>query len=599
MSIDWQLPDHLDLTPEELRARLIETRKFSTRVGALNEIAVHINAAETKDALLRVLREDTKLIVHYDCMFLSLLNANRENYLIYTLSPVADALELNQKILPVEFGMPGWVITNQAPIIVDVESSPAFTPALEGKLVAQGIHNLLIVPLKTSRGTIGSICFGSMKNNEYDERDISIAQLLSLYVSVALDSMVKLDQTRKRLSQIELVNKVVSTLMTTLELDEMLTAAASIIQKNFNFFDVSIFLVNKELTELELVAHAGNFIDFLPHGYKQSINTGIIGWVARHGEKILTNDVSKEPRYISFGYHNTNSELAIPIRIDGSIVGVLNIEDVKLNAFDETDATVLETLCDEIGGVIKNAKIFDEFRRMNTRLMEMDKLKSEFVGIVSHDFRTPLSSITLASRSLIKKEPFTTNESLKEYMTIIIDQTQKLSQLAEDTLSITKIESGQLSYYFKIVNVERLIKDAVALVRFSPRHNIEISVDPNVPYVKGDQNKLRQVVQNLISNAVKYSPKGGKVGVHVGDRSDEFVVFSVSDEGIGIATEHVDRLFKKFSRIETLETSDIKGSGLGLWICSEIVRAHGGKIWVESEVGKGSTFSFTLKKAGG
>jgi signal transduction histidine kinase len=168
--------------------------------------------------------------------------------------------------------------------------------------------------------------------------------------------------------------------------------------------------------------------------------------------------------------------------------------------------------------------------------------------------------------------------------------------LAEDTLSITKMESGQLNYFYKVVNVERLIKDAAALVNFSRRHSIEYHVDSAVSYIKGDQTKLRQVLQNLLSNAVKYSPRGGRVVVTASDKGDNALQVSVSDEGIGIPADQLDRLFQKFSRIDTAEAREIKGSGLGLWICREIVRAHGGEIWVESDHGKGSIFSFTLKK---
>ena len=153
-----------------------------------------------------------------------------------------------------------------------------------------------------------------------------------------------------------------------------------------------------------------------------------------------------------------------------------------------------------------------------------------------------------------------------------------------------------MSFYFKIVNIERLVQDAISMVRFSNRHQMSYTVDPNVAFIKGDQTKLRQVVQNLVSNAVKYSPKGGKVCVTVGDYSPDKILVSVSDEGIGIPTDQVDKLFKKFSRVNSNEVRDIKGAGLGLWICKEIVEAHGGKIWIESQFGKGSTMKFTINK---
>ena len=118
-----------------------------------------------------------------------------------------------------------------------------------------------------------------------------------------------------------------------------------------------------------------------------------------------------------------------------------------------------------------------------------------------------------------------------------------------------------------------MIKDAAALVSFSRRHTLEYSVDSGVSYIKGDQTKLRQVVQNLLSNAVKYSPKGGHISVRAENYSNDQLLISVSDQGIGIPAEQIDKLFQKFSRIDTTEAREIKGSGLGLWICREIVKA--------------------------
>jgi signal transduction histidine kinase len=318
--------------------------------------------------------------------------------------------------------------------------------------------------------------------------------------------------------------------------------------------------------------------------------------VAEHGESVLANDVSLDPRFLAHQYHNTNSELALPIVSEDEVVGVLNVEDTKLYAFDDTDILVLETLCDQIGSAVRNARLFDEIKRTNERLVELDRLKTDFVGIVSHDFRTPLSTIMLAAKSLLRKE--VNADRLREYLNIIVDQAGRLSLLAEDTLSIAKIESGQLSYQFKIVNVEGIIQEAVSMVKISARHSFNSSIEMSCSYVRGDQNKLRQVLQNLISNAVKYSPAGGQIRVSVvpSEEQPDEVLFTVSDEGLGIPEEYLGKLFQKYARVDTGEAGKIKGTGLGLWICREIIKAHGGKIWVDSEVGKGSKFNITVKR---
>ncbi len=584
------------LSSDELRDRVLQANTFYGRVSTLGEIALLIDAARGREEILEVIRNEVKWMIDYDVCFTSLVNKSRSHFFVSTLSPVADATDLNRKHFPVNQGMSGWVIQNQSPIFIDASAGPAFTESIEGTLADLGMKSLMVVPLRTGHETIGALTFASAEAGAYHEQEMWIAQLLGIQAATALKNAAIFDDAQKRLSQIELVNEIAEKLTSKLELDELLNSAAETIQTSFKYFDVTIFMVDLREDVAILVAHSGNYVDFLPHGYKQKLSEGVVGWVATMGEGCLLNDVSEDARYMAYEYHSTKSELAVPIRVEGEIVGVLNVEDTKLHAFDETDMVVLETLCDQLGSAIKNAKLYDEVRRANTKLTELDRMKSDFLGIVSHDFRSPLASIILAARALLKKGETFDQRRMNEYLTIVVDQANRLSMLAEDTLSITKMESGQLNYFFKVVNMERLVKDAASLVHFSRRHTLEAHVESSVSYVKGDQTKLRQVLQNLLSNAVKYSPSGGKVVVTAKEQSDDRILVSVADEGIGIPREQLDRLFQKFSRIDTKEAREIKGSGLGLWICREIVRAHGGEIWAESQYGDGSKFCFTIKK---
>lgn len=590
-------PEEPVLSPAEMQDRLRRADAFGARVGTLAEIALQIDAARGKEEILQVLREELRWVIDHDVCFTALVNRTRTHYILTALSPVAETADLHHRHILLTQGMPGWVIQNQAPACVDPAAPPAFAESVEGMLVKLGMKSLLVIPLRTGSDLIGALAFASTREQAFGEEELRLAQLAAILAATALKNTSIFDDAQKRLSQIELVNEIAGKLTTTLELDDLLTSAAETIQKSFSYFDVTVFLIDRRADELVLVAHAGNNVDFLPPGYRQRMSEGIVGWAARNGERCLVNDVAEDDRYMAYEYHSTKSELALPIRLGHEVVGILNIEDTRLHAFDETDAVVLETLCDQLGSVIKNAKLYDEVKRANLKLTELDRMKSDFLGIVSHDFRSPLASIILAARSLLKRQDNLDPQRMKEFLSIIVDQANRLSMLAEDTLSITRMESGRLNYFFKVVNVERLIKDAAALVNFSRRHTMEYHVDPGAAYVRGDQAKLRQVIQNLISNAVKYSPSGGKVMVTAREQGEEALRVTVTDEGIGIPADQMDRLFQKFSRVDSAEAREIKGSGLGLWICREIVRAHGGEIGVESEYGKGSTFSFTLPKS--
>jgi K+-sensing histidine kinase KdpD len=587
--------DESELTYEAMQQQLIESYDFSNRVRALSDIALQIDAAKSRDEILGILKKESVWIVDHEVSFLAVLNSSRTHYSVFPTSEGAEAGGFAQRHFLLSRGSSGWVIDHRMPVRCEVTAAPAFDDEIEGVLHEMGMRHLLIAPLQTSYDTIGAILFCTARSAPFSDTELLLAQFAALHIAAALKNSAMFDEARKRIAQIELVNEIAEKLNSTLDLDELLNSAAKTIRDAFNYFDVTIFQVDKEAEDLVLVAHSGNYGDFLPHGYRQKIADGIIGYVAREGKRVMVNDVSEDPRYITYEYHSTHSELAIPIRIKDEVVGILNVEDTKLDAFDETDAIVLETLCDQLGSAMKNAKLFDQVKRANETLKELDRMKSDFLGIVSHDFRTPLASIILAARSMLKHGSNMDRKRVEEYLTIIVDQANRLSLLAEDTLSITKIESGLSEYHFHLVNVERLIKDAVALVNFSRRHIFKHSVDPNVAFIRGDQSKLRQLVHNLLSNAVKYSPRGGLVQVIAEPYQGDQVLLTVTDEGIGIPCEQVGKLFQKFSRVNTTEAKEIKGSGLGLWICSEIVKAHGGKIWVESEPGKGSTFKVLLK----
>ncbi len=577
--------------------KLIKGYGLTQRLNTLIEITLQIDAVSSRTEIYDILRKESKWLMEFDVLSLAYLSPVRSFYSIVTLSPIADATGLNESYFSVEEGLPGWVIRNQSPVICNAKKCVGHSNSFEGKFEEVGIKSFLAVPIRSGQDQVGALLFGSVSEDTYTEDDLVIAQLYGLQIAVSLKNTNFVEDARKRITQIESTNEISKILNSTLDIDDLLVSTAEAIQQNFNYFDVTLFLLSDENAELLLKAHSGNYVNYLPGEYRQNTGEGIIGWVAKHGEYILANDVSQDPRYKSIENHNTRSELALPIKVGAMLVGVLNIEDKKLFAFDEMDVLVLQTLCDQIASAIANAKLYEEIKLANQKLTELDSLKSEFLSIVSHDFRSPLSSIILAGKALLKNEDIQNNPRFKEYMQLIVTQANRLNQLAEDTLSITRIESGQVSIAFKVVNVERLIQDALVSVRTSNRHTITYNIDPNASFIKGDHPKLRQVVQNLLSNAIKYSPAGGKVTINVVEQDGDEILFIISDEGIGIKPEYQVKLFQKFSRVDEPDSKHIKGTGLGLWICREIIEAHKGKIWVESEYGKGSTFKFTIKKS--
>jgi signal transduction histidine kinase len=183
-------------------------------------------------------------------------------------------------------------------------------------------------------------------------------------------------------------------------------------------------------------------------------------------------------------------------------------------------------------------------------------------------------------------------ETRQEFMRTVISETEHLALLANDTLLITQIETGEFSFRFREVELGPFILESVPLGLSD--HSVLMDVPPDFPRIIADPDRLRQVLTNLVTNAVKYSPEGGSITVRCRERGMHHVVIAVIDHGLGIPPEQVGKLFQKFARVRTDDHLKISGTGLGLYICRLIVEGHGGQIWVESEPGKGSTFALSL-----
>jgi len=232
-------------------------------------------------------------------------------------------------------------------------------------------------------------------------------------------------------------------------------------------------------------------------------------------------------------------------------------------------------------------------REQNKRLKELDRMKSEFLSTAAHELRTPLTSILGFSEILLKRK--LDKERQNRFLKIINEEAVGLADLINDLLDVSRIESGR---GFKIkkapFELRKIILENVDLFKSrTDKHDFEVNIPGDLASIEADEDKIDQVMENLISNAIKFSPQGGKITVSV-EQADEEVKISVADNRTGIPKKDLPRIFERFYRVDNAFTQTIAGAGLGLAIAKYIVESHGGKIWAESEVGKGSTFSFTL-----
>jgi signal transduction histidine kinase len=303
-------------------------------------------------------------------------------------------------------------------------------------------------------------------------------------------------------------------------------------------------------------------------------------------------------RAATTGLRQPQSAVCIPLITDQTKAGVLVLQNQRQpSSFVPADLPFLRALTDLIALSIENTRLSQE-RQAAQALEEANRLKSELISTLAHEMRTPLTSIKGYSTAVLMEETTFSPETQQEFLQIIDEECDVLQDLIHDLLESSIIDAGLLRLEPQPVRLPHLAQSVTDdIANHCPKHRFLVDFPGGFPIVDADPQRIVQVLRNLLDNAVKYSPQGRLVVVRGEVREDE-VVISVADQGVGIAPEHLNRLFEKFFRVESGLGRHVVGSGLGLPIAQTIVESHGGRIWAESQVGQGTTLYFTLPLKG-
>ncbi len=391
------------------------------------------------------------------------------------------------------------------------------------------------------------------------------------------------------------------------------------------------FVYLRDGDEIEMRVGIGVFEPLI--GYRKPADQGVGGIVCSTGEVVVVNDHDHWEHRTEemYGAGSFYSVIGLPLRIEDTVLGAIGIAYREQGReFSETEIELLKRFAELASIALDNARLHSEavtdlterraveealeqergrlservtestaeIRKSNAALQGAMKARDEFLAGVSHELRTPLTAILGLSAVLSEGSQGPLNERQVESMTMIEDSGRHLLSLINDVLDYAKIEAGRLDLNFVAVPVENLCHDGVQLVTQMARaksHEIVVDVDPDVHTIPGDVLRLRQVLVNLLGNAVKFTPEGGVITLWVrGDARRGMVDFTVEDNGVGIPQESLPRLFEPFTQLDSSLARTHSGTGLGLALVSRFIELHGGSVSVESEVGKGSRFGFTL-----
>jgi signal transduction histidine kinase/DNA-binding response OmpR family regulator/PAS domain-containing protein len=502
---------------------------------------------------------------------------------------------------------------NHLPILKELREEPIVLDNLENSrldslskqtLKQMGVTSGIFVPLFSAGKIVGILAATSSQPASYDMEELRVLNVASSGVAVALERQRLLKEAQRRALELQAAAEIARDTTSVLSQDELLNRIVNLLRERFGFYHTAIFLVNDEGTHAVIQQASGMGAQEVMRS-NQKIAVGsrsIIGKVTDTGSPVLVNNVAESPIYLPNPHlPETRSELGIPLRIADRIIGALDIQSDRPNAFQEDDLGVFQILADQIAVAIENARAYELAQKAYQEMREVDRLKSQFLANMSHELRTPLNSIIGFSRVILKGIDGPINDLQRQDLTSIYNSGQHLLGLINDVLDLSKIEAGKMELQFEEVNIADLVNSvmstAVGLVKDKPI-KLNHQVEPDLPVVIADNTRIRQVLLNFISNAAKFTD-AGSITVEARkslspDNKPEVMVI-VTDTGQGIDEKGREKLFLPFSQVDDSPTRKTGGTGLGLSISRSFIELHGGRIgllW--SEVGKGSAFYFTL-----
>jgi signal transduction histidine kinase len=476
-----------------------------------------------------------------------------------------------------------------------------------------GVESLLAVPLMRQDVAVGVIRISRTQILPFTEPQIALLQTFADQAVIAIENARLFSELQARtqeltcsVEQLTALGEVGRAVSSSLDLDTVLTTIVGRAVQLSGADGGTIFEYDEDAQEFSARAmlNADASQSAAARSTRLRRGEGAVGQMAVTREPVQIPDIAAEGAYESrirgaMLASGTRSVLAVPLLHEDRIVGGLVVTRRVSGEFTSAVIELLRTFATQSALAIQNARLFREVEVKSRELEVASQHKSEFLASMSHELRTPLNAIIGFSDVLLEGMFGETNDKQTEYLRDILASGQHLLSLINDILDLSKIEAGRMELDVAPFDLPTAIDDTLLLMRErAARREITLGrhVDARVGEMHGDERKVKQVLLNLLSNAVKFTPEGGRIDVGAA-LAEGTVEISVTDTGIGIAAEDHSAVFEEFRQVGGADKK-AEGTGLGLALCRRFVELHGGRIWVKSQLGAGSTFTFTLPVRG-
>jgi len=432
---------------------------------------------------------------------------------------------------------------------------------------------------------------------------------------------------RIRSRKLRAIYEATQDLISTISLDELLdrmVERARVLTKA-RYAAMSLF-IEEDGSRTKFVAKGLSIEEQKRMGGFPSCNRGLFGYILKNRKSLRLKDLTKNAHFSGFPPNHPvmKTFLGVPILSKDKVMGAFYLTEKEAGKiFSSEDERILSIFASNVASALENAIAHEKLRQWTATLEQKieektkqlketalqyaltSRAKSEFIANMSHELRTPLNAIIGFSEVLLSKIPGDLNEKQQEYVKHIKESGSYLLSLFNDILDLSKIEAGKMELEFSKFSLRNLLNNSLTIVKErASKHGLELflEIDERIDTMVADEKRVKQIIYNLLSNAIKFTPAGGRISLSAtlaegrefmqDDR--KYVQISVTDTGVGIAPENREKIFRSFEQLENPPDMKREGAGLGLAIAKRFVEMHGGKIWVESELGKGSKFIFIL-----